>query len=66
MLIINIIMYIIFLLVTLLIITLLFMYKLFSKSNSVQDNNILLNKLNDLENDNKSSLDLFNNHGSYR
>ena len=60
-------MYIICLLVILFIITLLFMYKLFSGSNSInKDNNILLNKINDLENDNKSSLDLFNNHGSYR
>ena len=60
-------MYIICLLVTLLIITILFMYKLFSASNSVnEDNNILLNKINDLENDNQNSLDLFNNHASYR
>ena len=60
-------MYIICLLVTLLIITLLFMYKLFSATNSInEDNNILLNKINDLENDNQSSLDLFNNYGSYR
>lgn len=60
-------MYIICLLVILFMITLLFMYKLFSASNSVnEDNNILLNKINDLENDNQNSLDLFNNHGSYR
>tara|TARA_A100001015_G_C15021040_1_gene728007 strand:+ start:822 stop:1622 length:801 start_codon:yes stop_codon:yes gene_type:complete len=43
------------------------MFKIFSKSNSINDdNNILLNKVNDLENDNQNSLDLFNNHGSYR
>ena len=43
------------------------MFRLFSATNSVnEDNNILLNKINDLENDNESSLDLFNNHGSYR
>lgn len=60
-------MYIICLLVILLIITLLFMYKLFNSSNSMnKDNNILLNKINDLENDNQNSLDLFNNHASYR
>ena len=60
-------MYIIYLLTILLIITLLFMYRSFSKSNSInEDNNILLNKINDLENDNQNSLDLFNNHASYR
>lgn len=60
-------MYIICLLVILLIITLLFMYKLFSSSNSInEDNNILLNKINDLENENQNSLDLFNNYSSYR
>lgn len=60
-------MYIIWLIVILLVvILLLFMFKLFSKSNSVQDNNILLNKLNDIENNNENSLDLFNNHASYR
>lgn len=43
------------------------MFKLFSSSNSInEDNNILLNKINDLENDNQSSLDLFNKHSSYR
>ena len=63
-------MYIICLLVILLIITLLFLYKSFSKSNSInsinEDNNILLNKINDLENENPNTLDLFNNHASYR
>ena len=60
-------MYIICLLVLLLTITLLFSYKLFSASNSInEDNNILLNKINDLENDNQNSLDLFNNNSSYR
>jgi hypothetical protein len=60
-------MYIICLLVILFIITLLFMYKLFSASNSInEDSNILLNKINDLENDNKNNLDLFNNYASYR
>lgn len=60
-------MYIICLLVILLIITLLFMFKLFSSSNSInEDNNILLNKINELEKDNQSSLDLFTNHSSYR
>ena len=57
-------MYIICLLVILLIITILFMFKLFSKSN--EDNNVLLKKINDLEDDNQNSLDLFNNHASYR
>jgi DNA mismatch repair ATPase MutS len=43
------------------------MYKLFSSSNSInEDNNILLNKINDLENENQNSLDLFNNYSSYR
>ena len=57
-------MYIICLLVTLFIITLLFLYKLFSASNSInKDNNILLN---DLENDNQNTLDLFNNYKDYR
>jgi hypothetical protein len=46
------------------------MYRSFSASNSINEdnNNInnLLNKINDLENDNESSLDLFNNHSSYR
>ena len=60
-------MYIICLLVTLFIIILLFMYKSFSSSNSInEDNNILLNKINDLENDNQKSLDLFNNYTDYR
>ena len=60
-------MYIICLLVTLLIITLLFICKLFISSTSInEDNNILLNKINDLENDNQNTLDLFNNHSSYR
>ena len=60
-------MYITCLFVILLIIILLFLYKLFSASNSInEDNNILLNKINQLENDNQTSLDLFNNHGSYR
>ena len=60
-------MYIICLLVILLIITLLFLYKLFSASNSInKDSNMLLNKINELENDNQSSLDLFNNYSSYR
>jgi len=60
-------MYIICLLVALFIIILLFTYKSFSSSNSInENNNILLNKINDLENDNESSLDLFNNHSSYR
>ena len=60
-------MYIYFFFTILLIITLLFMFKLFSASNSInEDSNILLNKINDLENDNESSLDLFNNHSSYR
>ena len=60
-------MYIICLLVTLLIIFILFMYKLFSASNSINDdNNNLLNKINDLENHNEKSLDLFNNYSDYR
>jgi len=60
-------MYIICLLVLLFIMTLLFIFKLISSSNSInEDNNILLNKINDSENDNQNSLDLFNNHGSYR
>jgi len=59
-------MYIICLLVILFIITLLFMYKLFSATNFINEDNILLNKINDLENDNQTSLDLFNNYGSYR
>ena len=59
-------MYIICLLVILFIITLLFIYKLFSSSNSINEDNILLNKINDLENENQNSLDLFNNHPSYR
>ena len=60
-------MYIICLLVILFIITLLFMY-IFSTSNNINkdNNNILLNKINDLENDNQNSLDLFNNHSGYR
>ena len=59
-------MYIICLLVVLLIITLLFLYKLFSASNSINEDNIFLQKINDLENDNQNSLDLFNNHQNYR
>ena len=60
-------MYIICLLVLLFIITSLFMYESFSASNSInEDNNNLLNKVYDLENDNQDSLDLFNNHGGYR
>jgi hypothetical protein len=60
-------MYIICLLVGLFIIILLFMYKSFSSSNSInENNNILLNKINDLENNNQNTLDLFNNHASYR
>lgn len=60
-------MYIICLLFILLIITFLFLYKSFSQQNSInQDNNVLLNKINDLENENQNSLDLFNNYGSYR
>ena len=60
-------MYIICLLVALFIIILLFMYRYFSVSNSIDEqNNILLNKINDLEDDNQNSLDLFNNHSSYR
>jgi hypothetical protein len=60
-------MYIICLLVALFIIILLFMYRYFSVSNNInKDNNILINKINDLENDNQNSLDLFNNHPSYR
>jgi len=59
-------MYIIFLSVLAFILTLLFLYKLFSAKNPNKDNNILLNKINDSENDNQNSLDLFNNHGSYR
>ena len=62
-------MYIICLLVTLLIITLLlllFLYASFIASNSTNEDdnnfNILLNKINDNEN----TLDLFNNHASYR
>ncbi len=56
-------MYIICLLVILFIITLLFIFKSFSASNSInQDNNILLNKIND----NQDSLDLFNNYSVYR
>jgi hypothetical protein len=59
-------MYIICLLTILLTITLLFLYKSFSQPNSInQDNNILLKKY-DLENDNQDSLDLFNNYPSYR
>jgi hypothetical protein len=43
------------------------MFKLFSSSNSInKDSNILLNKINELQNDNQSSLDLFNNYSSYR
>uniref|UniRef100_A0A6C0LDC6 Uncharacterized protein n=1 Tax=viral metagenome TaxID=1070528 RepID=A0A6C0LDC6_9ZZZZ len=57
-------MYIICLLVLLFIITLLFLYNSFIASNSINkdNNNILLNKIND----NKNSLDLFNNHANYR
>ena len=59
-------MYIILLCVLIIvIIIILFIIKLSNKSNSVEDN-ILLNKINDLENDNQNSLDLFNNHASYR
>ena len=43
------------------------MFKLFSSSNSINDdNNILINKINDLENEKQNSLDLFNNYASYR
>ena len=60
-------MYITCLLAISFIITLLFMYKLFSQQNSInQYNNVLLNEINDLENENQNSLDLFNNHTSYR
>ena len=60
-------MYIFCLLVALIIILLLFMYRLFSSSNSInEDNNILPNKINDLENYNQDSLDLFNNYERYR
>ena len=56
-------MYIICLLVIFLIITTLFLYKLFSALNSInEDNNILPNKINDLEN----TFDLFNNYSVYR
>ena len=60
-------MYITCLLFILLTVTILFIYKLFSSFNSMnEDSNILLNKINDLENINHNSLDLFNNYSVYR
>ena len=62
-------MYIICLLITLLIITIILICKSISASKSTNEdnNNILLNKIYELENNNnKSSLDLFNNYESYR
>jgi len=59
-------MYIIYLLVILLIIT-LFLYNSFIASNSINEkNNILLNKINEIENSNQNTFDLFNNYNVYR